>query len=1167
MKEKYNECCFSGENRKKLWNIMRISFLLLMVSCMSVSANAFGQYRVSLDVESVSVMELFLEIQKKTDLFFVFNASDLEDFSEVSVTADNEEVESVLRRVFGNSSLQFTYEGDVIVVKPRDRQQARRVNVSGQVVDGEGKPVTGVAVLITGTSTGVSTDAQGRFSIEFTPSSGSALEFSYIGMEKQTIAYTGQSTLHVVMRESVAEVDEVVVVGYGSVNVKDFTGSVSSVRTEELQDIPFASVDAALAGKASGLSVIKADGAPGGAVRMRLRGGTSLKGTNDPLYIIDGVPVMIENSYIASQSDIANTVEWGNFGEQSMNNVAGGFMRGLNQLSGLNISDIETIDILKDASATAIYGSKAANGVVIITTKRGRRNMRPQLTANYYAGVAVPTKEKLLNARQYVDMVNEAADNLIAEYNTRQADGRGVTAAMTATYNDALAKKDMMDSWDGTDTDWLDRVLRNAFTHSGDISVSGGGEYSSYYTSVSYTSQQGVVKNSDFERISGKVNLDTEITPWLKMNTNLNYGYTENDITGGAYSMALSAPPIFPVYNADGSYAIMGELQSNMAGYQNPVAILDVTNTGKTWNMMGTLGLEVKFLRDFRFRSNVSLNYTNYTQSQYTPSFIDVSGFFGRETSGGGLGSQSQTSSVNTFFENTVTYNKTLRDIHRLDVMVGTSWENYRSSFFSATGRGYPDDYVMNNLSSAVTPAAIAGSDPFNENSMLSFYGRANYFLKDRYLFTFTFRSDASSKFGADNRWGFFPSGAAAWRISEEGFMNNAHWVDELKLRASMGRTGTQSIGDHMWRTLYTPSSYAGANALYPSQLGNIHIGWEATTQADLGLDFTLFGNRLSGTLAWYNKQTSGALLNMTPAPSAAFPTVVYNIADIRNRGVEFDLSADILRGDKFRWNLAFNIAFNRSLVTNIGGNPFSDPNNRDATILGTSVIKEGFPLGLLYSRRVNGIVQSAEQAAAVVAGSSYINMMMPFYGVGDPLYLTDDAGNMIMDVIGYAEPDFFGGFTSTWSYGNWNLLATFTYSYGNDLMYQNSVSDMSMSTLVNRTAMVLDRWTPENRTNKQARNLWAGRNFLSSLNVFDASYLKLKSLTLNYNVPQSFCRKIGVKGASVYASATNLFTLTNYPGPDPEVSDNPGSVIGGGRDISSYPTVKSWTMGIRLNF
>lgn len=1165
MKEKYNRRFFSGKNLKKTWKIMRISCFLLILSCMGVSASAFGQYKVSLDVKDASVMELFLEIQKKTDLFFVFNASDLETFDKVSVKAENEEVENVLRRVFGKNSLQFTYEGDVIVVKPLARQQPQQAIIRGQVLSSEGRPLTGVSVVVAGTTRGVITDADGNFILTFTPGANTVIEFSFIGMKKQSVAYSGQAMLRVVMEDESAQIDQVVVVGYGEVRAKDFTGSVSSVKAEELKDIPFMSIDAALAGKASGLSVIKADGAPGGAVRMRLRGGTSLKGTNDPLYVIDGIPVMIENGYIDSQSDIANPVEWANYGEQEMGNVSGGYMRGLNQLSGLNIADIESIDILKDASATAIYGSKAANGVVIITTKKGRRNTSPQLSANYYAGVAIPKKAELLKANDYIAMVNESCDNLIAEVDKRIADG--TLTSLPSSYTSALTAKAVMAAWDGTDTDWQDKVLRNAFTQSGDIAVSGGGENSSYYTSVSYTSQQGTIKNSDFQRVSGKINLDSNVRPWLRVSTNINYGYTDNDINGGAYAMAMSAPPIYPVYNADGTYAMMGPLQSSYMGYQNPAALLEVTNTAKTWNLMGTLGIEIKFLRDFRFKSNTSVNFTNYTQSQYTPSFVDVSGFYGREETGGGLGSQSQTNSINTFFENMVTWNKTVNTIHRFDAIVGTSWENYRSTFFSATGRGYPDDYIMNNLSSAVTPVKVAGSDPYGENSMLSFYGRANYYLKDRYLFTFTFRSDASSKFGPDNRYGFFPSGAAAWRISEENFMQNAGWIDELKLRASYGKTGTQSIGDHMWRTLYSPSSYAGKNAMYPTQLGNINIGWEATTQADAGVDFSFLNNRLSGTVVWYHKQTDGALLNLTPAPSSSYPTVVYNIADIRNRGLEIDLNADIFRGKDFRWNFSFNIAFNRSLVTNVGGNPFSDPDDRDALNLGTSVIKDGEPLGLLYGRKVNGIIQNQQQLNEALEAMPFAAYMWPYYGPGDPYYLGDDTGYFDMDVIGYAEPKFFGGFTSNWSYRNWSLLATFTYSYGNDLIYQNSVADMGMNSMANRSKMVLGRWTPENPTNKQSRSMWGETNMLTNLNVFDASFLKLKSLTLNYNVPQEFCRRIGINMASVYVATTNLFTITSYPGPDPEVSDAPGSVIGGGRDISSYPTAKTWSMGLRLNF
>lgn len=437
---------------------------------------------------------------------------------------------------------------------------------------------------------------------------------------------------------------------------------------------------------------------------------------------------------------------------------------------------------------------------------------------------------------------------------------------------------------------------------------------------------------------------------------------------------------------------------------------------------------------------------------------------------------------------------------------------------------------------------------------------------KDRYLFTFTGRADASSKFAPDNQYGFFPSGAIAWRISEENFLNMVEWIDEIKVRASMGKTGTQSIGDHMWRTLYSPVSYGDKNALIPTQLGNDKIKWESTVQKDLGLDFSFMRGRLGGTFGYYHKVTDGTLLNMTPAPSSSYSTVVFNIAKIRNQGLEFDIHGDFIRKKDFRWTGSLNISRNVSKVLDINGGPFSDPNDRDALNLGTSVVKEGEPLGLLYGRVATGIIKTQEQLEAAKEAFPRWSSSSPYLNLGDIAYVYED-NSWKQDVIGHATPDFFGGYTNTITWKRLTLTALFTFSYGNDLIYQKDVSDSGMSSLANRGTRVLNHYSEDNTSSNRPRSMWGTTYMLSSLNVYDASYFKLKTLSLSYNLPESICRKVRIKSASVYGTATNVFTITSYPGPDPEVSDDPTSVIGGGRDVSTYPTVKSYTFGIRINF
>ncbi len=1143
---------------------MRLTTLLLIATIMQVSAISYGQ-RINLSEKNAPIKTVLDKIRKQSGVNFLFPSANLKSAKPVTIEVKNGILKEVLEEIFEDQPFEYSVDKNSVVVsrkKPsfldRLKDVFTAVDIRGRVLDEEGKPMPGVSVREKGNGkNAVVTNQQGFFSINVPENA--TLVFSYVGFTTKELAARQNMVLSLQLSQN--RLEETVVVGYGVTKRKDLTGSVSSVKTSEIKDVPFMSVDDALSGKASGVQVIKADGSPGGAVRIRIRGGASLLGTNDPLYVIDGIPTVVSNNFINAQSDIVNPIEAANYGEEFNNSVAGSFGRGLNNLAGLNISDIESIDILKDASATAIYGSKAANGVVIITTKKGKKNTRPQLNVNYYAGINKPIKEQVMNAEQYKSTLKEAATNYINE-RTRLNMSLTTSAALQALsiMNDA--------SFFGNyDTDWLDLILRTGFSQNADIAVNGGGAASRYYTSLNYTKQNGTIIGTDFNRISGKINLDNEISSKFRVITNLNYGFTQTNVTDGAYGQALTAPPTFAPFNEDGSYGKLGALNSDYRGYQNPLALTTVTNHAKDYTLMGSLSAEYDILKDLKFKSTISVNHSAYNQLNYTPSYVEIGGFYGRENSQGGLGSQSNSSSLSTFIENTLTWNKEFTEDHRLNVLAGTSWEQNKMDFFSATGRGFPDDSYLNNLSSAGTAVSVRGANPASQNSLLSFYLRANYVFRDKYLLTFTGRSDASSKFSPDNQVGYFPSGAIGWRIAQENFLKDVSWIDEIKIRASAGRTGTQNIGDHLWRTLYSPDSYAGSNALIPTQLGNQNIKWESTTQQDLGLDFSFFKGRFGGTFGYYNKVTDGALLNLTPAPSSAYTSVIYNIAKIRNRGLELDLHADFIRTEKFSWNGSVNISRNISKVLNIDGGPFSNPNDRNALNLGTSIVQEGEPLGLLYGRVSAGILKTQEQVEAYKQSFPYYIYFQPLVNVGDLSYVIDETGLWKQDIIGRAAPKFFGGYTNIFSYDRLSLTALFTFSYGGQLMYQKDVADMNVTSLPNRGVRVLDHYSADNPDSRRPRYMFAETSFLTNDNVYSSSYLKLKSLSLSYALPAKLAQKLKITSLSIYGTGTNIFTITKYPGPDPEVSDDPGSVIGGGRDASTYPTVKSYTFGIRLGF
>jgi len=694
-----------------------------------------------------------------------------------------------------------------------------------------------------------------------------------------------------------------------------------------------------------------------------------------------------------------------------------------------------------------------------------------------------------------------------------------------------------------------------------------------------------VLLGTDFTRISGKVNLDNEITDRLNFIINLDYGFSENNITNGIYSQALFAPPTFEAYNPDGSPKVFTSLSFTPSSYrsynQNPLSMLQGINQAKANSLIGSIALEYDILKTLKFRSVASVNNNSYHQRNYTPSSVSVAYEGGATDSDGGVGTRAQSEQVDLFFENTITWNEQFNENNRINLLFGTTWQESHSTAFSASGQGYPDDVYLNDLSSAalaLPPSAASG-----RNSLLSFYIRANYALKERYLFTFTGRSDASSKFPKANRVGYFPSFGVAWRISEEGFLKNVKWLDELKFRASAGYTGTQNIGDNMFYTLYTPSSYARTNALVPSQIGNDEIRWETTLQKDLGLDFSMFKSRLRGTFGLYQKNTSDLLMGIAVPPSSGFGSVIDNIADIENKGIELDIRADFIKTKKFQWSGAFNISRNKSKVTNINRD-MQDPTKissyddpfYNSLYLGNSIVREGEPIGLLYGFKYLGLIKTQADLDAYKEKSLYAQYgLLTYLGIGDAMYDCLEEGNykgmFKPQVIGSAEPKFFGGYTNTFNYKDISLIALFTYSYGGQIYYLKDIRDMEVTDLSNKGVAILDHYSASNPDSDRPRILLkqsaAYGTSPSSRGVYDASYIKLKSATIAWQAPKSIADKLNINGASIYLSATNLFTITNYPGADPEVSSNPYGMIQGYTDSGSYPTIRQYSLGLRFEF
>jgi TonB-linked SusC/RagA family outer membrane protein len=1151
--------------------------MLLAVS-LHVAAMGYSQ-KVTLKMRNEPLEKVVTEISRQSGLQILYNNDLLREAGRVSIEVNEVDARNALNMVLANTKLAFRTVEGMLVISPRVIPPPEKTDnpsfvplfvITGTVTGADGKPIASVSVTNKTQKKGTQTDAAGNFSLS--ANERDLLEFSIVGYASQQYRVTPNKTaLAITLSPQPSSLNEVVMIGYGSSQRKDLTGSVSTVSGKDIEDIPFTTVDNAIAGKAAGVQVTKTDGTPGGAVRIRVRGTASLLGGNDPLYVIDGVPVQVQSNYISPGYDVSNPVGNDIAGVGgSASGMSTGFVNGLNSLGGLNPDDIESITILKDASASAIYGSKATNGVVIITTKKGKKEATPQVTFNYYAtGSGMERKPKLLNAQQYKTLLTEAAVN---DNQAHDAAGRP-----HRTDADAIVSNPGT-FFDNGNTNWLDLVTHHSVSHNAEIAIQGGGNFSRYYTSIAFTTSPGVVKGTNYRRVVGKINLENDISKKFRFLTNLNIGFTNQDITNGAYDQALKARPDYTPYDSTGNYTNFANVGATYQGFQNPVAQLTATNNSKTTSLLGSLSAVYDFTSALQFKSTVSLNNQQYNQRLYTPSYLQVGSFYGNVSSNGGIGNNSNSRFADWFVENTLGFKKEWKDKHAVDILAGTSYETVKNSFFSATAAGYPNDNVLNSLSSAITPLYTKGDDPSKPQSyLLSYYLRANYTYMDKYLLTFTGRADGSSKFGPDNKFGYFPSGAVSWRLSKEKFLEKAVWVDDIKIRASYGLTGNQNIGDQLYRTLYTPFSYNGNNALVPTQLGNPMVKWETTKQADLGLDFSFFRNRLQGTVDYYNKQTDDALLSLPTPMSSSYSSLLGNVVGIRNRGIEIALQGDIIKTHDFRWNMSANITWNRSIVTKL-------PVTADLTQLvsptgleyGNTTLIKGKPLGLITGMKVTGIIKDQQQLTDYKSKLGVLGSVFPYLGIGDPMFQLDTAGypagSSYPDfhaLIGNGAPNYFGGFSEGFSYKNFDLNLYFLFSQGGKLMWGDDISSLTFVGTSNANASMLKRYTSQNTSSNRPR-LLLGDQILynSNLSVYNSSYLKLRTVSLNYRFNKSrWMNTAGVQAASVYLSATNLFTITKYPGNDPETSDDSYSVAGGYFDVSNYPSVRTVSLGLKVSF
>lgn len=971
---------------------------------------------------------------------------------------------------------------------------AQETSISGKVSSKDGSPIPGVTVVAKGTSIGVITDLDGNFSI-MPPATSKILVFSFVGMKSQEVPVTTSTVYNVVLEEDIYNLEEVVAVGYGTMKKSDLTGSVTSIKNEEISAFASSNVMQSLSGRAAGVQVNQNTGAPGATISVRIRGTNSIQGSNEPLYVIDGFP---------------------------------------SSINSLNNSDIASVEILKDASATAIYGSRGANGVVLITTKRGEAGDTKISFESSYGVQTLRQKLDLMDATEYANF-----------YNLQQVnDGR--TAYFT---------QDQINGF-GAGFDWQDFCFRSAPITRNSISVSGGNSKTQFAVSGSAFNQQGIIKGSDYNRYSLVANLKHEISKTFAIEYGVkltkNETDKENSSTGNRGSSllaaVLSAPPTLTPYNEDGSYRnLMTAYPFISNAIYNPLNFLNETMDNSVANIVQTNaavlfkpidGLTIKIFGGIE---------NNDTRSDYYQSlkYLNSQGYASVSTS-------QYTGILN---ENTISYITTINDKHSLSALAGFTYEDGVSKGLSGSGTGFLSDITETaNLSAAGTPGIP--STYYSKSTLMSYLGRINYTYNDKYLFTASFRADGSSKYSEGGKWGYFPSGAFAWRVKNERFMENVPFISDLKLRTSWGLTGSQAIGAYATLNQLSSGKTVFGKTLYntfaPGTSLPGDLKWETTEQADFGLDVAFLDGRFRLSADYYVKNTRDLLNTVQLPPTLGFTQTIQNVGQIRNNGLEFTLDASLLDG-KFKWDINGNIALNKSKVIKLYN--------------GQDILSGG--VGVVYIQNIQNLLREGEPMCVFYGylDNGYDENGMPLYKDfnNDGLFTPSDR-----TIIGDPNPDFIYGLNSTMSFKNFELTMFWQGSYGNDIANVSAIGNtLDYGYGLNMLKEVYyDHWTPENTNAKYPKiTNKLNMNFSERL-IEDGSYLRLRDIQFAYNVPVKKANINWLKNASVYVSGQNLLTFTKYSWWDPEVNSQGGSnSLNQGMDYYTYPTSKTITFGIKVGF
>ncbi len=995
-------------------------------------------------------------------------------------------------------------------------QQGR--SVTGTVTDEEGEALPGVNVVIKGTTTGTITDVDGKYKLDIPANetaAGTALEFSFIGLSPQTLTVGQRSVINVTMATDVTQLTEVVVVGFGTESKRNLTSSVTSIGGEKLAESPATTFQGALQGRAAGVSITGGSGALGAQNAIRIRGASSINASNQPLIVVDGIPISVDNG---AETDI---IGGSGFGGQ-----------GTTALANLNPNDIESVEVLKDAGASAIYGARGANGVILITTKRGKAG-KTKVNLNYYAGTSEPTAT--------LDMMSGPEYQRVQNYGRLQTSGLDWFDPNNTTATGALRFNENPN--ESVSTDHIDLVTDPAFLQEFSANASGGSEKTQFYTGLTYRDEDGWIRETNFKRFSGRLNINHKISDKVSLDFRINPSRTvnkrqaeDNAIASPFTNGALSRPDL-PGRNPDGT-PFLGNLfgGSPLGNLENQTRILTTnqvfTNVNLRYQILPGLSFRTEFGSDFLTNREVDRTLADHTDTG--------------AQNGEGLVNTAEILNIN--WNNIVNYDFSF-DEHNFSVLGGITYQDSESKTSDVSGNTFASAQLRNLASAA---EITAGTSTGTEFTFLSYLAKVTYNYDNKYLFSVTGNYNGSSRFGVNNRFGFFPAVSAGWVLSDEEFLKSSNVVNFLKLRASYGSTGNAEISNFASRGLVGfGRDYNAVPGFEQVSLQNDDLSWERTNQLDIAFDFGFLNNRFNGSVGYYDKRTNDLLLDV-PLPREAgietlpISSLTSNIGGLTNSGFELELNAEIFRGD-FNWTASFNIATLNNEITKLVDN---DGDGKDDDIITAPFVhRVGEAVGSFFLVKYAGVDPETGDALFENADGEVSNV-----------FSSSDA-----QIVGDPFPDFYGGFTNNLSYKGIDLNIFFQYNVGNDVYRSESeFTEVSGSSGFNQARSQLNAWTPENRNTDipEIRRGAANGNQESSRYLEDGSYLRLKSISLGYTLPQSLTKGTEVR---VYAQGFNLLTFTDYSGPDPEVSRNDANGAFQGETFFSRPQSKQITFGVNI--